>query len=464
MKLDKKKYVFMITFIGMLLISLNFSLASASDDDDDGIDDDFEELNKRDIVIEIEADKIQIESSLRNGASKDSIQLKITNDSEGLLIEVSYESELTSGNTTLYELEFDIIFRKLIEYVDLDDNDIYDPLIDDTILEYNLTDFQQVKYTEITVSENTKLHYFVLNTTDGVFATHIYFSEEFFVINETLITPVQSKLDIEISNFPYINTSSDIALYTSLGSEIDYEDDEVTEDEENEYAVNERGVFTKNNTFTGIFSWKNNASIDDVSKQVFASELAVDDYDGDEQMLYLMYSRGSHIYHDPKVGIAGIFRVDNPIDNPFFLIILIAIISSLSVSFTYGIYHYRKRLFTDHYSKLEKTKDFSGTPSSLKYKSPKLDEFFDNTRLLHQLKELASDKALDDHDINVTAFSKDFFQIVNMFEWEEDDLIDFIKEMSSLTPEERKSVLVEMLDKSEQQKKNRLDDTKRLYT
>ena len=49
------------------------------------------------------------------------------------------------------------------------------------------------------------------------------------------------------------------------------------------------------------------------------------------------------------------------------------------------------------------------------------------------------------------------------FEWEEDDLVDFIRDMTSLTPEERKSIFKEMIDKSEQQTKNRLDDTKRLY-
>ena len=49
-------------------------------------------------------------------------------------------------------------------------------------------------------------------------------------------------------------------------------------------------------------------------------------------------------------------------------------------------------------------------------------------------------------------------------EKEEDDLVDFVREMISLTPEERKVIFKEMISKSEQQKKIGLDDTKRLYT
>ena len=448
----------------MFFVSLNFNFALASDEDDDGIDDDFEELNKRNIEIEIEEDKIQIESRLRNGTSKDSIQLEIANHSEGLSIEVSYESEITSGNVTEYEIEFGIVFRKLVEFVDLNGNDIYERLIDDTIQEYNLTDFQKVKYTEIEVSDDTKLHYFVVNTTDGIFATHIYVSEEFFVVNDTLLTPIQSKLDIEISNFPYNNTSSKLALYASLESEFNYEDEEDTEDEEHEYASNERGVITEMNSFTGIFTWKNNASVDGISQQVLKTNLTVDDYDDGEQKLYLIYPNGTNIYHDPKVGLAGIYRIDHVGDNPLFLIILIAIISSLSISIAYGVYHYRESLFTEYFNKLEIKKDFTKISSPLKRDSAKLDELLNNKRILHILNDLDTNNASDGKDIKITALSKDFFQVINEFEWEEDDLVDFIREMTSLTPEERKSVLAEMIDKSEQQKKNRLDDTKRLYT
>jgi len=462
--LNKRFNITLIFLIGIALLSLNFNYVIASDDDEDGVEDEFEELNKRNVSIEIEAEQIQIESSLRNGDVKDEIQLKITNNSEGLSIEVSYESEITSGNITIFELEFGITFRKLIEFVDINDNDLFDPLIDDTIREFDLIDFQKVKYTQINITTDTTLHYFVVNTTDGVFAAHIYLSEEFYIVNGTLITPVQSKLDIEISEFPYLNSSSQLALYTSLESENDYYDEDETEDEIREYATNEKGVVSEMNNITGFFTWKDNATINGISKKVLTSDLDIDDYDGDEQKLYLIYPRGSHIYHDPKLGIAGIYRNDDIIDNPLFLIILLSIISSLSISIGYATYHYRERIFPSHYSELEKKKNFSKPLNNMKFTSEKLDELLDNKRILHNLKNLPPDKKLNIDDIKVTALSKDFFKIVNSFDWEEDDLVEFIREMVSLTPEERNSIFKEMMEKSEQQTKGRLDDTKRLYT
>ena len=450
-----------MVLIGIFLLSLNFSFAAASDDDDDGIDDDFEDLNKRDINIEVEASQIQIESSLRSGDRIDEIQLKIITDSEGLSMEVSYESEI---NSTELELEFGVIFRKLVEFVDTDNNSIYDPLIDEKIHEFNLTDFQPVKYTQINITDNTALHYFVINTTNGVFTAHIYFSEEFHIINDTLITPVQSKIDIEISNYPYINSSSQLALYTSLESENEYEEEEDTEDEIREYATNENGVISEINNFTGIFTWRNNATIDGISKEVLVSNLDIDDYDEDEQKVYITYPRGTHIYHDPKVGIAGIYKIKPIIDNPLFLIVLIAIVSSLSISIGYTMIHYRDRIFTGHYKELQIKNDIGGTFSKVKYDSKRLDSLLDNKRLLLQLKEISSEKMSSIEDIKATALSEDFYKVINIFEWEEDDLVDFIREMISLTPEERDAVFKEMINKSEQQNKSRLDDTKRLYT
>lgn len=460
----KRSNIIIGILIGIALLSLNNNFVIASDDDDDGIDDDFEELNKRNISLEIEENQIQIESSLRSGDQIDEIQLKITNDSEGLGIEVSYESELTTENTTEFELEFGIIFRKLVEFVDMDNNSIYDPLVDDTVQEIPLDSFQPVVYTSINISVDTTLHYFIINSTNGFFTAHIYFSEEFHRVNDTLITPVQTKIDIEISNFPYSNGSSQIAVYTSLESEFDYEEEEVTEDEIREYATNEKGIISEMNNFTGIFTWKNNATIDGISRVVLMSDLDIDDYDGDEQKIYFTYPRGTHIYHDPKVGISGIYKINIIIDNPFYLIILIAIISSLSISIGYSIYHYRERIFANHYSELEITKDFGRNLNKVKYNSERLDALLDNKRLLHQLKDLSSDKMSSIEDIKATALSEDFFKVINAFDWEEDDLVDFIREMISLTPSESKVVFEEMISKSEQRKKNRLDDTKRLYT
>ena len=215
---------------------------------------------------------------------------------------------------------------------------------------------------------------------------------------------------------------------------------------------------TEFNDFTGIFTWKNNATIDGTSRKITRSNIYVDDYDVDEQKMYLIYPRGTHIYHDPKVGIEGIYRILPIVDDPLFLIILLALISSLSISIGYAFYHYRERIFSGHYSELDIKKDIR--LKNVNFSSDRVDSLLNNKKILNQLKEMSSTT----EKIKLTALSQDFYKIISMFEWDDDDLVDFIREMIALTPEERKSIFNEMINKSEQQKKNRLDDTKRLYT
>ena len=97
--------------------------------------------------------------------------------------------------------------------------------------------------------------------------------------------------------------SSQLALYTKLESGIEYEEEDHTEDEKEGYASDEEGVIVKHLDYAGVFTWKENALIDGVSKRVLTSTIEVDDEDENEQKMYLNYPRGSHIYHDPKVGV-----------------------------------------------------------------------------------------------------------------------------------------------------------------
>ncbi|MFX0047124.1 MAG: hypothetical protein ACFE8G_03045, partial [Candidatus Hermodarchaeota archaeon] len=211
-------------------------------------------------------------------------------------------------------------------------------------------------------------------------------------------------------------------------------------------------------------TWKTNASIDGISREISKSRIDIDEYDANEQKIYLIYSRGTHIYHDPKVGIEGIYIIDNIGDNPLFLIVLIATLGALSISIGYAIYHFRDRIFIGHYATLNVKKSFRGNFKNEKFSSDRITKLLDNKKILAQLKDLSSENTLNNGKMKLTALSEDFLKIINMFEWEEDDLVEFIQEMISLTPEERKSIFNDMINKSEQRKRNRLDDATRLYT
>ncbi|MFX1357594.1 MAG: hypothetical protein ACFFA8_09925 [Promethearchaeota archaeon] len=300
----ERQYLLGIFLLGLLIFTMNVGNVAASDDDNDGIDDDLEESEKRNIEIEFSANEFQINSILRNGKTKDSIEFKIKYESEGLEVEVSYESEYSSENSTEFEIEFGVTFRKLIEFVDLNGNGIYDPSTDDKIQEVALNSFQPLIYTNSSIAGDTVLHYFIVNTTDGVFTAHIFLVEEFDIVNNTLITPTQTKIDIEMKNFNYLNDTSQLALYTKLESGIEYEDENETEDEKDGYASNEDGVMTRNLNYAGIFAWNELAMVDGLQENVLSSAIQIDDDDENEQKLYLNYPRGTHIYHDPKVGIS----------------------------------------------------------------------------------------------------------------------------------------------------------------
>ncbi|KKL84872.1 hypothetical protein LCGC14_1960370 [marine sediment metagenome] len=143
-KKESKYLIIGFTFLAILMFSFNSKFVSASDDDDDGINDDFEELNKRDIEIDISDNEIQVESHLRSGDKIDNIQLKVQYESEGLSIQVSYEKEYNSGSET--ELQFGVKFPEIIEYIDNDDNGVYNSDIDSTIQILILDEFYPVNY------------------------------------------------------------------------------------------------------------------------------------------------------------------------------------------------------------------------------------------------------------------------------------------------------------------------------
>jgi hypothetical protein len=326
MKLNKYNLLG-IALLGVLLLTSTSSLVAAIDDDGDGVDDDFEESHKRDIEIQFEPNETQIESTLRNGAQKDEIRLKIRYESEGFSIEIGYETEISSDNTTELELEFEVTFRKLVEFVDMDDDGIYNPSVDNTIQEVLLNSFQPVVYTSSNLSGDTLLHYFVVNTTDGVFAAHIYLVEEFDIVNGTFVKPTQTKIDIEITDFSYIHGSSQLALYTKLEAEADYNEDDHTESEEEGHSRDEQGVVVANINYAGFFTWTENATIDGFSKEVLGSPLQVDDDDINEQKMYLNYPRGNHIYHDPIMGVMTLPGA--PLDIT--MIVVVAIAASVGI-------------------------------------------------------------------------------------------------------------------------------------
>ena len=357
---------------GMLILSFGFAFVGASpelddgfsimevedeeetelpeeeDEDDDDVDDEFEQEHEREIDVEVSDNELQIESVLKNGENKDKIKIKVELEEDGIGIKIVYESEYQESVTETdeefdseSEIQFKVKFRKIIEYIDSDDNGQFDMLTDIEIQEYEINSFQEIGYSTSLV-ENSTLHYLNITTIDGVFTAHIFVSEEFVRVGNTIVTPTETKIDIEIKDFPYLNASSRLALYTKLESETEYEEENETEDEENGYAVEEHGVGTMSNNFNGFFTWADKAMIDGVEENVTVSSLETDDDDEQSEKFYFNYPHAISIYHDPKMGIEGLLLISSAPTIPGYNPLLLGIIGIATVAIVLGLMKRRR--------------------------------------------------------------------------------------------------------------------------
>ena len=434
----KRRTIFIGIFLfSVLLFSLNYGFTTAkSDTDDDGIDDKFEELNKREIDIVTEANEITIESIRKSDKKKDLISTNIVYDEEGLRFQIGYKPTLESD----FLLLFGISFRELIEFNDTDLNGIYNPEVDQTIQNFSIGEFSPHIYENSTYPSGSVLHHFQIQTENNTFTAHIYFSEEFTLIENALILPTQARINIEISNFTYNNCNSQLALYTRLISEADYQIQEHTEDEKHNYAENEEGAITTIEKYVGFFTWNNIAKVDNVSKSVNTSEIMPDPLEENAKKIYINYPYGDQIYHYSKFGIEGLLIFEQA-TSLIPIIVFVSIIGALSVVAVYSIYQYkknklptkiRKRPGEDDYIEFLQDDDF--------------DYLFDSELALQILQqEGAIEKLYNKGDINVTAISLNFYETINKFGFKENEKQEFIKEMLSLPPQERELILKEMI-------------------
>ncbi len=272
------------------------------DEDSDGVDDDTEEINLRDIDIEISDDSAHIESVLRNGEIKNKITTEIE-ASDKLKIQMSFESETDSAEI---DLEFTVYFSKIIEFVDTNNDSKFNPSTDTISQEYDLDSFSTIIYNQIVQKTGEILHYIRITSEDEIFTAHIFLGEEFLTVNNSLITPSQIKIDIEISDFVYNSPFSQLALEIELKTETEVELETETEDENLGYGSNEAALNFSTDSYSGFFSWAEQVDIDGEIRNVsITSDLSEEE----QQNLFIAYPRGNKIYHDPKLGISQILSI-----------------------------------------------------------------------------------------------------------------------------------------------------------
>ncbi|HUT79634.1 MAG TPA: hypothetical protein VMZ29_00410 [Candidatus Bathyarchaeia archaeon] len=267
------------------------------DDDDDGVNDDQEDQNERSLEVEVDGTEAQIQSEFSSGENQNAFHININAESDKLAIKLEFNNEIDDVEL---ELEFTVEFTELIGYNDINANNIYDPSIDTAVENYTIGGFNDIDYIFQNNTEG-ELHILSVMSTDGKFGIVAYISNEFMIVNDTLLTPVEIKFDILINNF--VGGFERVALKTEFDFQGEVEYDEDTEDEQHNFTDNEAELALNYNDYAGFFSWNQNATTDGVEHPVYNSLYMQDE---GESYFYLNYVAGNEIIHDPKIGVANL--------------------------------------------------------------------------------------------------------------------------------------------------------------
>jgi len=434
-----KYYLISLFLLGIILFNFSFGFVQAFDDfgnDNDNINDEFEDLNKRHVEVDIVEDEIHIFSIKRSENGKDQISIFISYNTDGINFVIRYRSKI--GEESEFDIAFRVLIREIIEFVDTNEDGIYHPETDIKIQNVQLNNFFNVTPEIKLISNSSRLHYLRIRTKDEIFAAHLYIAEEFALVDSILITPSQLKIDFEISNFDYFNESSQLALCVELDSESDFEHEEETEDEENGYAESESSFTTSMGNYTGYLTWSNTALINEVIEEISVSPLFVDDHG---QNFYISYPRSEYIYHDLKIGIEDILIPLAKSPSPTNLAVLIILIGAVSVSVIYATYH----LVSNKVPTKKREKDREEYFNELFQEEEEYIPYSEISPLQIIFEENALEKLSRIKDLNLTIVSEDFFRLVDQFKWDQNEREVFIHEMFALSPFERRSFLEEMV-------------------
>jgi hypothetical protein len=307
------KAIIGIMFLLLVTSLVNVSATTTTDDDtttedetvtttetetesSSGSDDD---SNNRDVTVTVTPIHAEIESELESGGTEDSFKIEVDVGEGGVEFKIEFETESTVNVT---EREFEVDFDSLVEYIDVNENGVYDDSVDNEVQTLELINFEPIAYSIDNVS-GIPVHIFDVITTDGIFGARIYATGDFANINDSIIVPTQVKIDVMINNFSFTNNDTQLALKVELSSELETSFDDITEDEDDGRAVDEAALDFIMTDINGFFSWKESAEIDGVTHMVNSS---IHEVSANETEIYLNYPQGDEIIHDPKIGFESL--------------------------------------------------------------------------------------------------------------------------------------------------------------
>lgn len=286
------------------LVQVNGS--SNGDDDDDGIDDEIEDAEERELRIETEDNTITVHSEFGEEPNENEIEVSFAAN-DGIKLEIGYSQEI---NATEYELELELEYKQLVEFIDENADGTYNPgeAVSGSTIDLTALNYSDPIVTEITSDDGEpgyQLEAHVVNETftfqiiADIFPTHAVF-------NGSFINPTETKITIIIENFPYQEDGA-LALITEASSEREIETDSEETEEEIEITAD---------TISSYYSWLKEAIVD--GEPVPVNSTIIDSSEG--SLIVLSYPHGTNILHDPKLGIAFSAPTLFPLITPEILI------------------------------------------------------------------------------------------------------------------------------------------------
>jgi hypothetical protein len=265
------------------------------DDDEDGIDDDKELREERKLEIETSETKAKVESEIETEDMENEIEIEFMAE-EGVSIELKYKNETETDEEEIEaELELKVQFLNIVEYFD---NDTSGNLTDGDTRVQTL-DLEELRYSrpEVTtvtsVDGETGYRFELIGTLDDFeFNITAVFFSSYALVDNTLVGPTETKITINITNFPFNDTTGTSALALQVKATSEMEIEKETETTESEVKV-------KSQKAEGYFSWENWAIVDGVNRAVNHSLTKT----SDSTLINLCYPGASKIVHDPKLGV-----------------------------------------------------------------------------------------------------------------------------------------------------------------
>jgi len=152
-------------------------------------------------------------------------------------------------------------------------------------------------------------------TTDGIFGLKIMLFSSLNSETGWVVGPSEIKYDIIITDYPFQEENSYLALDTALSipeapvTPFSRELEGERPEQGDPPVFMERGVGFEKSSASMFFSWATNVTVDGEEHNVTAEYSGwLDDEGRTVDMVSFIYPAGAKIYHDPKLGVADLLE------------------------------------------------------------------------------------------------------------------------------------------------------------